>query len=167
MQPVFFWALAAVIMLGSGLVVRLPNIFHAGLALVTTFGAVAGIYAMLDAHFLAAVQVLIYIGAISVILLFGVMLTQHIAARETGVSRLRHVGAFLACALFAAFGTTVVNSQKWPVLADPSKFKYVSVQDIGFAFLDKSRFLLPFELVAVLLLVALVGAVLVAFKEGT
>lgn len=164
MEPVFFWGLATVTVVAALLVVRLPNIFHAGLGLVATFGAVAGIYAMLDAHFLAAVQVLIYIGAISVILMFGVMLTQHIAARESGVSRLRHLGAFLVCALFAGFGITVVNTQKWQLAT--GDFQYLSVGQIGQLFLDKNRFLLPFELVAVLLLVALVGAVLVAFKEG-
>ncbi len=163
MEALLFWAIAAAVLVAGVLVVRLGNIFHAGLCLIVTFGGVAAIYAMLGAHFVAAVQVLIYVGAIAVILMFAVMLTQHIAQREAQVPLSRHVAAALSCGLFAFFGLVVVNAQSWDVAASPN---YLEIREIGRQFLDKNHLLLPFEMVAVLLLVALVGAVMVAWKEG-
>lgn len=162
-QPILFWVLAAVVLVAAMLVVRLGNVFHAGLCLIATFGGVAGLYVLLSAHFLAAVQVLIYVGAIAVILMFAVMLTSHIMARETEASLGRQAAALVVSGLFAILGVLVVNAEPWKTT---SQFTYVSVGEIGRLFLDKSKFLLPFELVAVLLLVALVGAVMVAWNEG-
>ena len=163
MNPLLFWAIAGVVLAAAILVVRLANVFHAGLCLIVTFGGVAALYAALDAHFLAAVQVLIYVGAIAVILMFAVMLTHHIMARETPPSLSRQMVALVGCSMFAAIGVVLVNAEPWNLNPD---FKYVTVQEIGRQFLSKGGFLLPFELVAVLLLVALVGAVMVAWKEG-
>lgn len=162
MSAYFFWPIAVFVLLSAIAVVRHPNIFHAGLSLVATFGGVAALYVMLEAHFLAAVQVLVYVGAIAVILMFAVMLTQHLASREADVPLSRHATSFLICAILAAFGISVVNAQTWSV----KPFTYLEVKQIGHLFLDRNGFLLPFELVAVLLLVALVGAVLVAWKES-
>ncbi|MBM3463208.1 MAG: NADH-quinone oxidoreductase subunit J [Armatimonadetes bacterium] len=164
MNPILFWSIAVFVVIAALMVVRLPNIFHAGLSLIATFGGVAAVYAMLDAHFLAAVQVLIYVGAISVILMFAVMLTQHLAQREVRGSMSRHVSGALVAGLFGLFAVIIVNTQQWPSGGLP--FKYLQAGDIGKLFLDKNAFLVPFEMVAILLLVALVGAVMVARKEG-
>lgn len=164
MNPVLFWALSAMVLIGAILVVRLGNLFHAGLSLVVTFFGVAGLYSMLDAHFLSAVQVLIYIGAISIIIMFAVMLTHHIYERESPVTLGRQLGVGICCLAFAGLSTAAIWHQRWNVLASVGDFRYIEPQEIGMHFLDKNGFLFPFELVGVLLLVVLVGAVMVAWK---
>ena len=163
MTYVLFYAIATFVLVSAILVVRVDNLFHAGLSLVSTFFGVAGIYALLDAHFIAAVQVLIYVGAIAVILKFAVMLTQHLTEKEPPGARGRLAGAFALCSGFAITGLYVVHAQPWCSAAKP---RYLDVADIGRHFLDRNEFLLPFEMVAILLLAALVGAIMVASKEG-
>lgn len=163
MNTVLFGAIAAFVLLSACMVVRVSNLFHAGLSLVATFFGVAAVYAMLEAHFLAAVQVLIYVGAIAVILKFAVMLTQHLTEKEPPGTRGRTWGAFALCTSFAVSCLYVIYAQPWSTTA---KANYLAVSDIGRLFLDRNEFLLPFEMVAVLLLVALVGAIMVASKEG-
>lgn len=164
MNPVLFWAISAMVLIGAILVVRLSNIFHAGLSLVATFFGVAGLYAMLGAHFLSAVQVLIYIGAISIIIMFAVMLTHHLETGQAPVPWTRQAGVASCCLAFAALALAAVWHQSWNVLGAVQDFKYIEVQEIGRHFMDKNTFLLPFELVGVLLLMALVGAIMVAWK---
>lgn len=167
MNLFLFYAIAAVIVLGAIGVVRVPNIFHAGLCMALTFGAVAVIYGMLDAHFLALVQVLVYVGAIAVILKFAVMLTQHIDQRERPPLFGKHLGALLGSCTFGLLALYVIYQQQWAVAAwDPST-SYIGVKDIGRLFLGREHgyYFVPFEMVGVLLLMALIGAVMVAAKE--
>ena len=164
MNPVLFWAISAMVLIGAILVVRLSNIFHAGLCLVATFFGVAGLYSMLDAHFLSAVQILIYIGAISIIIMFAVMLTHHLDERQTPIPLTRQAGVASCCIAFAALALAAVWHQSWNVLGAMQDQKYIEVQELGRLFMDKNSFLLPFELVGVLLLAALVGAIMVAWK---
>ena len=139
MNPVLFWAISAMVLIGALLVVRLGNIFHAGLSLVATFFGVAALYATLDAHFLSAVQVLIYIGAISIIIMFAVMLTHHIYERDTPVPLGRRAGAAFCSLAFAAIAITAVWHQGWNVLGDVRDFKYVEIQEIGRLFPGEER----------------------------
>jgi NADH-quinone oxidoreductase subunit J len=159
-----FWPLAVLVIMGALQVVRVGNIFHAGLSLVLTFGGVAALYGLLAAYFIAAIQVLIYVGAIAVILEFAVMLTQHISTEEEPVPLLRRVGAGCICLLFALLGCGCVNAYHFNQ-PSPPRAHPLTVIDIGQQFLGKSNLLLPFELIAVLLLIALIGAVMVAYKE--
>lgn len=165
-NPILFYTIAAAVILGAVAVVRAANIFHAGLCLVLCFGAVAALYAMLDAHFIAAVQLLIYVGAIAVILTFAVMLTQHIGAKEPGPPLARQLGALTGCALFAVLVLRVIYAQTWPVAAW-TQSSYISAKNIGLLFLgrEKGQYLFGFEVVGVLLLMALVAAAMVASKE--
>lgn len=167
MNPYLFYAIAAVIVLGAIGVVRSANIFHAGLSMALTFGAVAAIYGMLDAHFLALVQVLVYVGAIAVILKFAVMLTQHIGQREPGPPLARQLSALLGCCAFAGLVLYVIYQQQWTLVTGDPAASYLGVKDIGRLFLGRDRgfYFVPFEMVGVLLLMALVGAVMVAAKE--
>lgn len=167
MNPYLFYAIAAVIVFGAIGVVRSANIFHAGLSLALTFGAVAAIYGMLDAHFLAVVQVLVYVGAIAVILKFAVMLTQHISQREPGPPLARQLSALVACFGFSGLVLYCVFQQRWAVAPwDPAK-SYIDVKMLGRLFLGREhgQYFVPFEIVGVLLLMALIGAVMVASKE--
>ncbi len=167
MNPYLFWLLFCVVMGGAFGVIRAANIFHAGLCLALTFGAVAGVYALLGAHFVAAVQLLIYVGAIAVILKFAVMLTQHIDQREVRHPFMRGFSTFLVVALFAAMVLVVIFNQQFVTAPYDPVTDYVGVKAIGERFLSQGLggYLLPFEMVGMLLLMALVGAVMVASKE--
>lgn len=168
MNPILFYCVAAVVLLAAIGVVRSSNIFHAGLSLALSFFGVAAIYVMLDAHFIAAVQVLIYVGAIAVIVMFAVMLTQHISDREKGPPFTRQISTLFAVTIFAAICLTAINAQNWSsTMGSWTAASYLSVKQIGMLFLgrDKDHYMLPFEIVGLLLLMALVGAVMVASKE--
>jgi NADH:ubiquinone oxidoreductase subunit 6 (subunit J) len=104
---VLFYLLAAIIVISAFLVVTLRSVFHSALFLVLTFFMVAGIYLMLSAQFLAAVQVLIYVGAITILILFAIMLTQQIHSKSIHQTNEQVIPAalisivFLAMAIFA------------------------------------------------------------------
>jgi NADH:ubiquinone oxidoreductase subunit 6 (subunit J) len=104
---VLFYLLAAIIVISAFLVVTLRNVFHSALFLVLTFFMVAGIYLMLSAQFLAAVQVLIYVGAITILILFVIMLTQQIQSKSIRQANEQVIPAalisivFLIMAIFA------------------------------------------------------------------
>lgn len=163
-SPIAFYLLAACVLLAAAGVVSNRNILHAGLSLIICFWCVAGVYLLLDAPFLAVIQVLIYVGAISVLLLFAIMLTHRISTREgpAPVGRLiwgSVLGAgflFLACGAFYKTGGFAV--------AYP-KDNAPTIVQMAENFMDVNRSLVPFEIVGVLLLVALIGAVIVARKD--
>jgi NADH-quinone oxidoreductase subunit J len=155
----------AVLVVGGGLgVVFFRNIFYAATSMVFCFLGVAGMYFSLQADFLAVMQVLIYIGAVSIMIVFAIMLTR----RGRMVDSNRFVKSFsqIAVALAAAtcIGIILIElgiyapwqiSGKAPV---PDITRFLGEQMM-------SRFAIPFEIAAVLLLVALVGAVMIALEE--
>ncbi|GMV64777.1 MAG: NADH-quinone oxidoreductase subunit J [Candidatus Omnitrophica bacterium] len=155
----FLFYLFAVIGVGAALFVAFtPNVVHAALALVPTFGSLAGLYLLLGADFIAVTQVAIYIGAILVLMLFGIMYTHNIA-RLSGEQVTMQVGAGLVVALITLFSlVAAVISTDWPVreLSEPQP----TVRRLGVLFL--TDYLLPFEIASVLLLIALVGAVVIS-----
>jgi NADH:ubiquinone oxidoreductase subunit 6 (subunit J) len=153
-----FFLLAAVTLIAGLLVVTLRNVVHSALALVGAFFGVAGLYLLLEAEFLAVVQVLIYVGAISVLILFAIMLTRGLMSSvETGVN-----GQWAAAALIAIFlflGMLLVAARgPWPV--DTQAITTDLVPRLGTLLV--TTYVLPFEVVSVLLLGALVGALLIA-----
>jgi NADH:ubiquinone oxidoreductase subunit 6 (subunit J) len=156
-QLVFF-LFAALTLIAGFLTVTLRNVFHAGLALVGTFFGVAGIYLMLEAEFLAIVQVLIYIGAIAVLILFAIMLTRSLM--QSHESNINRQWAWAALAISVLFlGMLLI------ILQVPWAYSGTAVyQDItpylGTQLL--TTYLLPFEAVSVLLLAALIGAFIIA-----
>ena len=102
-EPLVFYALAALLILGALAVVLLPRIIHAALSLVLFFVAIAGVFILLHAEFIAAAQVIIYAGAITVLVLFAVMLTQRSQSPESNPFNSQHIVAvFVAVATFAA-----------------------------------------------------------------
>ena len=135
-----------------------PNVVHAALALVPTFGSLAGLYLLLGADFLAVTQVAIYIGAILVLMLFGIMYTHNIA-RVSGEQVMMQIGQGLFMALLTIFIlVAMIVSTKWPVqeVGPPEP----TVNRLGVLIL--TDYLLPFEVAGILLLVALVGAAVIA-----
>lgn len=157
-EQIVFIVISAVAVGGAFGVVAASNLFHSALFLVLSFAGVAGLYVLLDAGFIAAIQVLIYIGAISILILFAVMLSQNLMTRgERQTNQRWGIGATLALALTAALVVMLVRaSSAMPVGNAPM----ISIEQLGAALVGP--FALPFELASALLLVALVGAILLA-----
>ena len=157
----------ALFTLGSGfMVVTTGNLVHAALWLVATLFGVAVVFALLNAGFLAVVQVVVYIGAIAILFIFAVMLTRK-DMRDQGpqMNRGWWVGALIAVLVFAGL---VFLLQGWNGLSKtaadiPSGFD--AVAELGNALVSPDAFVLPFEVASVLLVAALVGAVYVAFNR--
>jgi NADH-quinone oxidoreductase subunit J len=156
-----FFCLALVAIAGGVLMLNLTKVVHMVVALVFTFVSIAGIYILLSAEFVAAVQVLIYSGAITIIMLFGIMLTRH---QDEGYSTggfIRKTLIFLAVAMFGVavyFGIDDLD-----LGGQATTLHEKNTEQIGIALY--SKYLIPFELTSVLLLVALVGAIILAKKD--
>lgn len=156
-----FWVLAAVI-IGAALAVVLGrNIFRAALFLVLCFFTIAGIFVILSADFLAGVQVLIYVGAIGVLIIFAIMLTRE-TQRGSPSGRLR-LPALIAGLLFLATMVFVIVSTDWQIVAEiPTE---PTTSGIATALFSKEGFVLPFEIAAALLLAAIIGAIVLVREK--
>jgi NADH-quinone oxidoreductase subunit J len=191
-QSLVFWILA-VVAIGSALgVVVVRDLFRAALLLALVFIAVAGFFVLMSAEFLAVVQVLIYVGAISILFIFAVMLTADVR-RGNLPNQLQIPAVVLAALLSAAMVVTAVSTD-WHLIPDSQRdraglVQTQSVNQVSDAVLDQagisgpeerrqvqqagiadlliSDFVLPFEIASVLLLAALIGALALARgREG-
>ncbi|NLK50864.1 MAG: NADH-quinone oxidoreductase subunit J [Syntrophomonadaceae bacterium] len=155
-SAIVFWIIAAVI-LGSAIsVVTAHNLVHAAFFMVLTFFGVSGLYVLLEADFLAVVQILIYVGAVAVLIVFGVMLTQRKEMAQTNAfSRHKWVAAFLVILLQILFGYAVTHTP-WLVVDEAAPDTTVGL--LGEMML--TELVIPFEAVGILLLVAVVGAII-------
>ncbi len=161
-----FWILSAVTVAGSLAVFLSRNLIHAVVFLVLAFLGVAGLFLTLSADFVAVAQVLIYAGAVSILMVFAVMLTP-LAARDNANSLYVVPGVLLGFAFAAGVVFVAVDARSsWNVVADLGADRFpTTVGAIGDLLLG--RYLLAFEVASVLLLAALVGAiVLVREDEG-
>jgi NADH-quinone oxidoreductase subunit J len=160
-EVVAFWALA-VLLVGSALsVVLSTNLFHAVLWLALSLTGTAGVFLLLDAEFLAAVQLLLYAGGVVTIVVFAIVVTERLVGeRITQTNRGILAGALVAAALAAIIVSAIV--QRPLALAKPP-FADDLTRTVGTAVL--TRFVLPFELLAVLMLAALLSAIYLARPE--
>ncbi|MDQ7826322.1 MAG: NADH-quinone oxidoreductase subunit J [Candidatus Eremiobacteraeota bacterium] len=164
-NPPLFYVLAALVICSALVVVRVRNIFHGALALGLTFLGVAGLYITLHAEFLAGMQVLIYVGAVVVLILFGIMLTQQLHRKDMPSFNALQPLALAATLLTAVVMGYFITSQKWSsgeplIAASPESH----VRELGICLMRD--YLVPFEVLSVLLLAALLGALVIARKEG-
>ena len=156
------FAILAAAMLGSALlVVTQRDIIRCGLALVASFGALAGIYVLLGAPLVAAAQVLVYIGAIAVLILFAVMLTQAKNAPVRLVFQTQAIPAAIAAVVLAVVIGLTVTATDWGEVGGR-----IATATDALARLLFNQYVLPFEVVSVLLLAAVVGGVFLAKREG-
>jgi NADH:ubiquinone oxidoreductase subunit 6 (subunit J) len=158
------FGLLALMTLGAGIgMVSVRSIFHAALLMIVTFMGVAGLFVTLNAGFLGVVQVLVYIGAIAVLVLFAIMLTPKVM--EENQSRFTEQWPVVAgmASLLALILFVVVMGTTWPVLDTLLPVPDDYAVEIGIAFMGP--YLLPFEVASVVLLVALVGAIVIAREE--
>jgi NAD(P)H-quinone oxidoreductase subunit 6 len=146
---------------GAGIVAFSRNIVHSAFALLLSFFCVAGLYVLLASDFVAATQVIVYIGGILVLILFGVMLTEKIDQVNITNQALKPGRAWLLLVVSAGLIITAILKTSWKVKSPlpPSP----TTSQLGDAFLTK--YLLPFEIASVLLLVALIGAIIAGRKE--
>jgi len=165
MQIVFIIVAAAT--LGAALMVVISrNLVHSALWLVASLFGVAIVFVLLQAGFLAVVQVVIYIGAIAVLMIFAIMLTRKIAQEQAPRFNENWLwGAGIALVLFAAlsyilFSWSGINTPLMPL--NPS---YDTLKALGVALVAPEGYVLAFELASVLLLAALVGAIVVAWER--
>jgi NADH:ubiquinone oxidoreductase subunit 6 (subunit J) len=159
-NDVLFVVLAGILLGSALLVVTLRDIIRCGIAMVVAFGALAGIYVMLGAPLVAAAQVLVYIGAIAVLILFAVMLTQAKNAPARLVFQTQAIPAALAAGVIAVVVALSVVSTDW---GDVSA-RLATATD-ALARLLFNEYILPFEVVSVLLLAAVIGGVFLAKRE--
>jgi NADH-quinone oxidoreductase subunit J len=161
-QEILFWVLAVVMGVSALRVVTTQNVVHAALYLVGTLMGAAALYVLLLAELLAWAQVLIYVGAVVVLMLFGLMLTRAPIGKRSYDNNQRLLAAIVAGGLFAVMSWILIDAfdgQKVQ-LADAEGTTAESIGDAIF-----SSYVFPFEAVSVLLLAALVGAVLISRKD--
>jgi NADH-quinone oxidoreductase subunit J len=164
-QNIVFGVLAAAMVLAAWRLVTTQNVVRAALFLVVVLAGVAGQYVLLAAEFLLAVQIVVYIGAIVVLFLFGIMLTRAPIGREADLDNdQKGLSAVVALFLLGVLGVVLVRAwgdTKLEFPDDPDLLPRSA--DLGDAFLGP--YVIPFELVSVLLLAALVGAVAIARRD--
>ena len=155
---VAFFVLAAIAIIGAFMAVTLRNLVRAALGLILSFMGVAGIYFVLEAEFVAVVQILIYIGAISVLILFAIMLTRGIMTSTVSAENSQWViASFVSVLVFAILLFVAINTN-WPV--SPASSVGDLIPKLGTELV--TTYLLPFEAVSLLLLAALIGAIVIA-----
>jgi len=160
-ETIAFYVLAAITLASGVVVVTSPNIVHSAVALVPAFLGVTGLYILLNAEFIAGVQVLIYAGAITVLILFVIMLTEGATGLQVRQENEQvPVGAAVAAAMAVLL---VAVSVRTPWAPAGGVLPPYTPGAIGQSFLGRN--LLVFEGTSIVLLVSLVGAIMIARKE--
>jgi len=155
---VVFYIFAAITVASALGVVLLKNLVHAALYMIVSFIGVAVMYIFLEAEFLAAVQILVYAGAVAIIITFGLMLTRRINIKETsGFNRQKGISAVVVAALFGLM-VYMFNNTNWNVQeAIPNVDVTRGISQLMFV-----DYVVAFETIALLLLIAMVGAIVIA-----
>jgi NADH-quinone oxidoreductase subunit J len=189
---IFFYLFAAAIIGSAAVVCFSRNIVHAAFSLLFTFFGVAGIYVLLSADFLAVSQILIYVGGILVLLVFGVMLTNRVTNIDLRSALGARIPALIICGALLALLISILVPGHWIRFSDApwsnSPWNHDAIaqvtnatqgtareildhqgsqgtaMEIGKLFL--SDYLLPFELISIVLIVALIGAAMIARRES-
>ena len=162
MSEFVFWFVVAVTVLSAGVVVLSNQLIYSAVALLFTLFGVAGIYVFLWADFMAGVQLLVYVGGILVLIIFGIMLTNRITSVRLSQTNVQQgVGGVVVIWLFLLISFVVLKTP-W--------FQIDTVEPIGtvdgIGTLLMTKYLLPFEAISLLLLGALIGAALLSRKEN-
>lgn len=161
-QIIFFIFTAIVLGGGVGIVVT-KNIYYSALFLSLTLSGMAGYFVLLNAGFLAAVQIVVYVGAIAILILFAIMLSRRVMTTdERQTNQQTWLAAIVSILLFVAL-LAILLQVNWPVSAvapTPEALMLLGLNFLG-------GYVIPFEVVSVLLLVALVGAIILARDTHT
>ena len=157
MNEILFYAFASIAIISAAFILFTKNVLHAAFSLVITFMCVAALYVFANAEFLAVTQIMIYVGGIVVLMIFGVMLTN-----RTGTPNYRPGSSHRFMGILSAGGIITllvygILKMNFKVLENYSQS---TIEDLGVGLM--TGFVLPFELAALLLLMALVGAAVIA-----
>jgi len=156
-QIVFF--IFTIMVLGGGLgVVSTKNLYYAALFLSLSFSGMAGYFIMLNAGFLAAVQIIVYVGAIAILILFAIMLSRKVMTTNEPQSNKQNWLALIVTPLLYLTLIFLIVNVNWPVSGAAPALDVLT--QMGAQFLG--GYVIPFEVVSVLLLVALIGAIILA-----
>jgi NADH-quinone oxidoreductase subunit J len=150
---------------GAVFMIQSTRVVHMAVALAFTFFSLGGIYFTLDAEFLAVVQILIYTGAVSILMLFGIMLTRRKEEEEEerqNPKKFHLLVSFFAVALF--FLPVMWLIYRHPMFGETLDAKQLATKKLGTELF--SSYFLPFEITSILLLAALIGAIIIAKREG-
>jgi len=159
----FFYLFAIVTLVSAGVVVYSRNVIYSAFSLLFTLCGVAGIYVLLNADFLAVTQVLVYVGGILVLLLFGVMLTNKVISVDMKTGTMQtYPGSLLSAMVAGALCGIFIISDWTQVQGIPEPKGTTGIQ--GELFM--TSYLLPFEVASVVLLVALIGSVMIARRDS-
>ena len=162
-QNIAFWIIAVVMVVAALKVVTVRNVVHAALYLVVVLAGVASLFLLLGAEFVGITQVLVYIGAVVVLFLFGIMLTRAKLGEDEEAnqgSTARIVSGLIAALLLAVMVVALVDFYEDAELPEDTRTTTAEVSDSIF-----SDYIVAFEAVSVLLLAALVGAIVVARRD--
>ncbi len=166
-QQIVFILISLITIISAIVVVTDRNLFRAAVGLMASFLGVAGLYIILEAGFLAVAQLLVYIGAISILVIFAIMMTRRLMQTIESPFNSQPVwgliGAVLAFLLLA-----LVAIRTWPTAQYPAPSGPVvesSVQQLGALMVSPDAYVVPFEVASVLLLAALIGAVVISRTE--
>lgn len=162
-MSIAFWVVSALTVGGGLAAVLLKNLVHCALALTVAFAGLAMLFLNLDAQFVGFAQILVYVGAVAILVVFAILLTRSSETPKDGgiFSKTWLAGLAIAAAVFALIGWAVLQSQ--PGLPHEIATPKVTVLQIGTALMG--RYVLPLEIAALLLTAAMIGAVIVAMHE--
>jgi len=156
-----FWILAIIGVIAALMVVFLRNVFRSALSLILCFLAVAGIYFTLSADFLGAVQILVYVGGISVLVILAIMLTREVQYGSPS-NKLRIPAFIVAIVFLGVVGYTLLNTPWQLSTAAPLEPTTTSIASM---LLGEGGFILPVEIAATLLLAAILGAIVLVREK--
>jgi len=162
LYTIAFYLFAIITLISASIVVFSKNIIYSAFALLFAFFGVAGLYVLLMADFIAVTQLMIYVGGILVLVLFGVMLTTKVINVDMRTGTIRTLPSVLIVAALAGTMVGVFWTTDWRVMPASAGFEKTAPR-IGELLL--TSYLLPFEIASVVLLVALVGAAMIARRE--
>lgn len=153
--------MAGILLFALGVVV-LRNLFHCALCLAAVFIGTAVIFVALHAEFLAAVQILIYVGAVMTLVIFVIMLTEHLAEKSVRQNNRQSPAALIGLAGVGLILGSLLIRTPWPVTEKALQAK-VSVMSLGKALM--TAYVFPFEVISVLLIACLIGALIIARRD--
>jgi len=156
-----FWIMAVVAVVAALGVVFLRNVFRAALALVLCFITVAGLYITLSADFLAAVQILVYVGAISVLIILAIMMTREV--QQGSPSNKMKLPAFIVAAVLLGIMIYTVTRTSWQIAAESPLTP--TTAPLATRLFSENGFILPVEIAAMLILAAILGAIVIAREK--
>ena len=162
LYDIVFYFFAVITIVSGGVVVFSRNIMYSAFSLLFTFFGVAGLYVLLNADFIAVAQLLIYVGGILVLLLFGIMLTNKVVNVDIKTGTMQTLPASVLIAFTAGALCGIYYITDWRVVEHIPDVK-TTATSLGEMFM--TTYVLPFEVVSVVLLVALVGAAMFARKD--